>query len=66
MELKIDDFNLKDSVYTLKEVAEILKVPLSSVRMLIWRDNIKYFKVGRNYRISKTALFEFIEDNESI
>ncbi len=43
-------------VYTLEEVAEILKISVSTVRNLIDRGELKAFKAGNQWRVRKEDL----------
>lgn len=43
-------------VYTIEEVAQILKVSVSTVRNLIDRGELKAFKVGNQWRVKKEDL----------
>lgn len=47
------------------EVAEILGVSTQTVRNLIKEKNIPAVKVGKQYRISKEDLKQYIEKNKS-
>jgi excisionase family DNA binding protein len=47
-------------VFTIDEVAEILKVNPRTVNRLIERGELKAAKVGRVYRITEQALNEFL------
>lgn len=51
----------QDTVYTVQEVAEILKVKPLTIYRLIDRKELKAFKVGRNVRIKQEDLDEYIE-----
>lgn len=47
-------------VYTLQEVAEILKCSYSTIYKLVKEEKIKSFRVGADYRVSKEDLDAFI------
>jgi excisionase family DNA binding protein len=47
-------------VYTLKEVAEILKCSYSTVYALVRDGSIKSFKVGADYRVRQEDLNDFM------
>ncbi len=48
-------------VYTLEEVAEILKVSIATVRKLIEDKTLKAFKVRGQWRVKKEDLDRYIE-----
>lgn len=50
-----------DMVYTIEEVARILKVSHMTIRRLIERGEIEAFKVGNQYRITKDALDRYMK-----
>ena len=51
--------------YTVKEVAEMLKVSEKSVRDWINKDKLNAGKAGRQWRISESDIKEFLEgDND--
>ena len=49
--------------YTVAEVAEILQVHWQSVLNYIKLGKLKAIKLGKGYRISSTALSNFISDS---
>ena len=49
-------------VYTVKEVAEILRVSQMSVSRYIKSGKLKSSKLGRMHRITDTDLRKFLED----
>lgn len=51
--------------YTVKQVAELLKVHWQTVLNYIKNGKLKAVKLGKGYRISKGALDEFIKDNQT-
>lgn len=51
----------KPEVYSVEEVAEILKVSLRSVYNYVRSGQLKASKIGKSWRISSTALQDFIE-----
>lgn len=50
-----------DKYYTIKEVAEMLKVTERSIHYWKKDGKIKFVKVGRNVRVSETELKRFLE-----
>lgn len=46
------------------DLCEILRISPKTVYKLLQMGAIPYRKIGRQYKISKTALIEFIENNE--
>lgn len=51
--------------YTVHEVAEMLQIHWQSVLNYIKNGKLKAIKLGKGYRISATALDEFISDNST-
>lgn len=49
-------------VYSVKEVAAILKTTRQQVRKMIQNEELSAVKVGREWRISSEALQDFITD----
>lgn len=45
--------DLKDEIYTKEEAGKFLKIPASTVGLLIRRGDLPFVKVGRQYRITK-------------
>lgn len=52
--------NLPDIV-TIKELVEFLKISESTIRRAIESGDLKSFKVGKNIRIEREAVMEWIE-----
>jgi len=50
-------------VYSVKEVADILKTTRQQVRKMIQNEELPAVKVGREWRISSEALQDFITDS---
>jgi excisionase family DNA binding protein len=48
-------------VYTLEEVAEILKVSVQTIRKLIAEKKLRAFRVGGQWRVRKEDLDKYIE-----
>lgn len=53
----------EDYLYTVKEVAEILKTNIDYVHKLRKSGLLKFLKLGQ-YKVRKEALIKFLEDNE--
>ena len=49
-----------DTYYKLEEARAILKLSDSTIRRYMKNGKIKYQKLGREYRITETALKEFM------
>lgn len=56
----------KQIAFSPKDIAIMLHIPQSSVGQYIRDGEIKCFKVGRHYRVSRLELYRFIENNEWI
>lgn len=52
-----------NDVLTVAEISEILQVSKHLVRSLIKNNNLKGFTVGREYRVSKKELVNYINNN---
>jgi len=52
-------------LYTLQEAADILKVSRQSVYNFVRDKRLKAAKVGREYRVTKEDLKEFIESQKT-
>jgi putative molybdopterin biosynthesis protein len=50
----------EEQVYTVEEIAKILKVSVETVRRLIARGSIEARRVGSQYRITKQALDKYL------
>lgn len=50
----------QEEVYTIEEVAKILKVSEETVRRLIASGELDARRVGRQYRITRAALDKFL------
>ena len=53
------------TLYDVKEVAGILKTSCQQVRKMIASKELKSIKVGREYRISRKSLNEYINKGEN-
>ena len=51
---------------SLKEVSEVLKLNINTVRRYVREDKIQAAKFGRIYRVREEALEEFIKKQEKI
>ena len=58
---------MDNQIYSVKEVANILKISTSLVRKLIDSKQLKGVKVGREYRVTEENINNFInkEDKEN-
>ncbi|HCS10992.1 MAG TPA: DNA-binding protein [Clostridiales bacterium] len=52
--------NLPD-IITVKELAEFLKISVSTIRRAISSGELKSFKAGKNVRIEKESVMEWLE-----
>ena len=50
-------------VYTVKEVAEILKVSQATVRKLIKEEHLPVTKIGTTWRVPAEILKKYIKEN---
>ena len=55
----------REQIYTVEEVAAILRIAPKTVRKMITTRQIDAFSIGGYYRITKSALDEFIREGES-
>lgn len=53
-------FENYDDILTIEEVAEALKVGTSQVYKLVRSGNLKAFKEGKNWRIPRQSVSEYI------
>lgn len=59
-------FNMAEhKFYTVQEVADILQIHWQSALTYIKNGKLEAVKLGKGYRISKTALDEFIADHST-
>ena len=49
--------------YTIKEASETLKIAESTIRRYLREGRLKGQKIGRVWRLSETAIAEFLETN---
>lgn len=54
------------NIYTVIEVAEILKLDIETIRRYIYAKKIKAYKVGKEWRIEEDDLMEFIRRDSNI
>lgn len=54
------------TVYSVKEVSDILKTTCQQVRKMIQNEELAAVKVGREWRIPAERLEEFLENTEII
>lgn len=55
----------KQTIYTVKEVAEMLKVHFQTILAYIKDGKLKAMKIGKGYRISKKDLDDFLEKSKT-
>lgn len=53
---------MKDTMLTIPEVAEYLKMSRSKVYQLVQKRRIPHVKMGRNVRIKESDLVDWIEE----
>lgn len=53
-------------VYTIKDVARILKVDDQTVTKLVQSGELRHKKVGRQYRITREMLQEFLDKPDEV
>jgi putative molybdopterin biosynthesis protein len=51
---------MSETMYTVEEIAKMLRVSTETVRKLIAQGEIRAKRVGRQYRISQEALNEYL------
>jgi len=51
-----------ETIYTIPEVAEYLKMSKSKVYALVKREEIPFIRIGRNVRIRESDLNEWLEE----
>ncbi len=51
---------------TVQEVADYLRISLHSVRAILKNGKLKGIKIGREYRISRTALDAYLDAVENV
>jgi excisionase family DNA binding protein len=51
-------------LFTINEVAKILRVHRNTVMKLIYDGELKHSKVGGQYRISENQINDYLEKNE--
>lgn len=54
------DKEQQEQVYTIEEIAKILRVSDQTVRQLVLSGELRSKKVGRQYRITQTMLNEYL------
>ena len=50
-----------EQFYTVKEVAEMLKMAEGTIRNKLWKGEIEAVKIGRSTRIKESAVKQMIE-----
>lgn len=56
--------SIKEEYYTIKEVAEILKVAYLTVYRWVKDGKIAAYKLGKEYRIKKIDLYNFVKSSK--
>jgi excisionase family DNA binding protein len=56
---------VNEKFYTVQEVADMLQVHWQSILNYIKNGKLKALKLGKGYRISRTALDEFISNHST-
>lgn len=64
--LDLDEYRIDEIYYTTKEIAEVLKLHVSTVQKYIKKGIIPAKKIGKNYRISKTNFQKFVKEHNNI
>lgn len=54
------DKEQQEQVYTVEEVARLLKLSVQTVRTLVLSGELRSKKIGRQYRITQTMLDEYL------
>lgn len=54
-------FNILPDIFTVEQLAEVLSVGLNTAYALVRSGKIQSVRVGRQIRISKTALLNFLD-----
>jgi putative molybdopterin biosynthesis protein len=49
------------TMYTVEEIAKMLKVSTETIRKLIARGEIKAKRIGKQYRVTQEALDEYLD-----
>ena len=53
------------NITTVKELSDFLKVSDQSIKRAIYSGKLKAFKVGRDWRIERKAVIEWIKEGDS-
>ena len=51
---------MPEQLHTIEDVARILQISVSSVRLMIKENKLETLRIGRQIRISESALNDFI------
>ena len=51
-------------IYTIKELAKLLKTSKDNALKLVRGEQIKSFKVGREWRVTENAILKYIQEQE--
>lgn len=55
-------FEKYDDILTVDELAEILKIGITQAYRIVRSGQLKCYKEGRDWKIPKTALLQYIQD----
>lgn len=53
-------FEIYDDILTIEDLAEALKIGTTQAYKLVRSDKLKAFKEGKDWKISKTALINYV------
>ena len=59
-------FSTCDEILTINELAETLKIGTSQAYKLVRTGQIKAFKSGKDWKISKVALIEYVQKESGL
>jgi len=55
----------EEQVYTVQEIAKLLKIHWQTVLNYIKAERLKAIRIGKNYRITRADLDNFIQENKT-
>ena len=56
------EYNYENSIISLDEACELLQISKSSLYQLMRSKELKAFKIGRNWKISRSCITEYIHN----
>mgnify|MGYP001853383623 CR=1 FL=1 len=59
-------FEAYDDILTIAEIAEILKIGTTQVYKIVRSGDLKAFKEGKDWKIAKPALIEYVSRKEGV